>query len=238
MTGNHRIQLDRIRIGCVTVVLIVGVTFLGGCRKNASSGSGWKHKGGKTVKLNPPQKSGGPSLYEILNSRRSRREFSSQTLSEEQISQLCWAGQGITAESNERTAPSAGALNPITILVADRSGVREYLPEMHALRSRGDTDVRKKLQAAALNQSAIGDAPACFIVTFDAGKTAKKYGGEAERYCLLESGHVAQNILLTAQSLKLAAVPIGAANANRVSKLLGLPSRLEAVYLIPVGHPK
>lgn len=236
----HHFRNDVGRIGrllCVAI-FIAGVVHCGGCRKSTPVNSDWKHKSGKTVKMKPPRKSEGSSLSEVLNSRRSRREFTTQELNAEQLSQLCWAAQGVTGESGKRTAPSAGALYPVTILVADHAGVWEYLPESHALRSRGESDIRKKLQAAALDQSAVGDAPACFIITFDTGITAKRYGSQARQYCLLEAGHVAQNLLLTAESLKLAAVPIGAAQEKDVASLLGLPSRLEAIYLIPVGQPK
>lgn len=177
-------------------------------------------------------------LNEALAMRRSHREFTETSLTESQISQLCWAAQGLSSESGKRTAPSAGALYPVTVLFADRKGVWEYVPDSHSLLSRGEEDVRKKLQAAALNQPSVGNAPVCFIVAFDVSRTAKKYGKRAERYCLLESGHVAQNLLLTATSLKLAAVPVGALDEERVSSILGLPDRLQPVYLIPIGHPK
>jgi SagB-type dehydrogenase family enzyme len=177
-------------------------------------------------------------LNEVLAKRRSHREFAATELTDEQVSQLCWAAQGISAAGGYRTAPSAGALYPITIIVGDRHGIREYLPQSHSLKTRGKTDVRKKLQAAALNQECVATAPACFIIAYDVGRTAAKYGKRAEQYCLIETGHVAQNLLLTATSLGLAAVPIGAFHAERATEILGLPRRLKAVYLIPVGHAK
>lgn len=209
-----------------------------GCRKPAPSGSGWKHTGGKSIELPPPQKTGGLPLNEALARRRSHREFAAKELTGEQVSQLCWSGQGISSEGGLRTAPSAGALYPVTLLLADRRGVWEYRPESHSLASRRDEDVRKQLQTAALGQEMIGEAPACFIVAIDVSRTAEKYGKRAERYCLIEAGHVAQNLLLTATSQGLAAVPVGALDESRASSILGLPSRLEAIYLIPVGSPR
>lgn len=210
----------------------------GACRPSSRPNSDWRHPKGTTIELPAAKKTGGRPLNEVLQSRRSRRAFSAKELTDQQIAQLCWAAQGITDASGKRTAPSAGGLNPITIVVAGRNGVHEYLPQSHELISRGETDLRRELQAAALGQSPVGDAPACFIVAIDVQKTAKKYGSRAERYCLLEAGHVAQNILLTAEAYNLAAVPIGALSERRVSKILGLPSRLEAVYLVPVGIPQ
>lgn len=65
---------------------------------------------------------------------------------------------------------------------------------------------------------------------------AQKYGDRAERYCLLEAGHSAQNVLLQATALGLGAVPVGAFSDEEVADLLHLPTRLRPVYLIPVGQ--
>ncbi len=53
----------------------------------------------------------------------------------------------------------------------------------------------------------------------------------------LEAGHAAQNLLLQAVSLGLAAVPIGAFHDDEVQRVLGLPNDHQPLYLIPVGHP-
>lgn len=225
------------RIVCVALLLISAV-FSAGCGKSKSgAGNGWRHSAGKTVELPKPVTDAGMPLATALKKRRSHREFAATPLTAEQLSQLCWAAQGVTDVTGGRTAPSAGALYPITLVMADKRGVFEYRPDTHSLIPHGDTDVRDKLQKAALNQSAIGNAPVCFIVTMDVSVTAKKYGSESERYCLLEAGHVTQNLLLTAASLDLAAVPIGALSESKFSKALGLPGRLRAVYVIPVGNP-
>lgn len=221
---------------CTMLAAFIGLS-QSGCQKSTPAANGWKVSAGKSVALPAPQRTGGLPLNEALAQRRSHREFAATNLTDGQISQLCWAAQGISGESGKRTAPSAGALYPITLLLADNRGVREYLPESHVLVSHGENDVRKELQAAALNQSSVGSAPVCFIIAFDVNRTAKKYGQGAERYCLIETGHVAQNLLLEATSLELAAVPVGALDKNRVADILGLPERLEPTYLIPVGLP-
>ncbi len=65
-----------------------------------------------------------------------------------------------------------------------------------------------------------------------------KYGDRAQRYVHIEVGHAAQNLLLEAVALDLAAVPIGAFDDERLSKLLQLPADQSPLYLIPVGHPR
>jgi protease I len=55
---------------------------------------------------------------------------------------------------------------------------------------------------------------------------------------MLEAGHIAQNILLEAVSLQLAAMPIGAFETKNVASICNLPTALEPFYIICVGYPK
>jgi SagB-type dehydrogenase family enzyme len=200
------------------------------------SGRGEK---GKVVQLPPPRTENGMALAEVLRSRRSRREFSGKPLSLVQIAQLCWAAQGITDDAEGfRTAPSAGALYPITVFVADANGVYEYVPAGHALHPALAGDLREKLRAAALDQPCVGEAPLCLVIAMDVARTALKYGSWAERYCLLEAGHIVQNTLLQATALGLAGVPVGAFDDRRVASILALPLKLRPVYLVPLGCPQ
>ena len=64
-----------------------------------------------------------------------------------------------------------------------------------------------------------------------------KYGARAYRFVLLEAGHVAQNVLLAAAALGLAAVPLGGFYDREVDAVLGADGLYEAsLYLIPVGR--
>lgn len=181
---------------------------------------------------------GNVTLADAIGRRRSVRDFAKIRLTPVQVGRLCWAAQGITDKANGlRAAPSAGALYPAVLFVADADGVYEYAPSTHTLRRRGAGDRRPALRAAALDQSCVGDAPACFIVTVAVERTARKYGGWANRYCLMEAGHIAQNLLLQAVALGLGGVPVGAFDEAEVAKTLNLKSRLEPVYLVPLGHP-
>ena len=189
-------------------------------------------------KLSQPSLEGKMSLEETLTKRRSQREFTNQELSEEQISQLCWAAQGITSEWGGRTAPSAGALYPLELYIATSQGVFHYLPSSHSLEEIKKEDVRSTLSKAALFQSPVKDGVAVFIITAVYERTEKKYKEKAERYVRLEAGHAGQNILLQAVALDLGAVPIGAFSDSQVQKVLGIPSDHQPLYLIPVGYTK
>jgi len=188
--------------------------------------------------LPEPKLQGAFSLEETLAQRRSVRSFTEEELSLEEISQLLWAAQGLTAAWGGRTAPSAGALYPLEVYVATANGLYHYVPQGHEVIIESHDDLRQALWKAGLKQDAIRDAPAVFVIAAVYERTAKKYGDRAERYVKLEAGHACQNILLQAVALHLGAVPIGAFYDDQVQAALSLPPDHEPLYLIPVGHPR
>lgn len=212
-----------------------------GCASNKQTSerktSTAKMTGEKGIALPAPDLKGKLSLEETLAQRRSVRSYTSEELTIKQVSQLLWAGQGITAAWGGRTAPSAGALYPMELYLAKKDGVWHYLPDGHRLKKVRDGDVRANLSLAALGQSSVGDAPLVVIITGVHERTSIKYGDRAERYVKIEAGHVCQNILLQAVALDLGGIPIGAFNDTAVQKVLGIPSDHQPLYLVPVGHP-
>ena len=196
--------------------------------------------GCEAIDLPLPELHGGMPLAEALAHRRSRREFAARRPTPAQVAQLCWAAQGITAgEPGLRTAPSAGATYPITLLVVEPAGVYRYEPSGHRLRRLLAGDVRARLRAAAADQSCVGEAPLCLVLAVEPAVVAARYGRRrGGRYGLLEAGHAAQNVLLQAAALGLAGVPVGAFADRQVAHVLGLPPGLHVVYyLLPVGVP-
>jgi len=188
--------------------------------------------------LPTPRLGGSAALEEVLADRRSRREFTSRALTEQEISQLLWAAQGVTADWGGRTSPSAGALYPLELYVLTAGGYCHYVPRAHRLEVLADRDLREEAAAAGLGQSALRDAPLVLVISAVYARSEKKYGARGRRYAQLEAGHVAQNVLLQAVSLKLAAVPIGAFDDERLIRTLHLPSGHAPLYLLTVGHPR
>jgi len=189
--------------------------------------------------LPPPVLAGQMSLEEAIKHRRSIRQFTDKPLTVEQIAQLCWAGQGITdPHRGFRASPSAGALYPVELYIVTADGVDHYQPKDHSRERHITGDLRRPLQRAGLEQEAIGEAPACVVITAVVERTARKYGRRAERYCFLEAGHAAQNILLQATALHLGGVSIGAFDDEKAAALLKLPRGHRVLYLLPIGHPR
>lgn len=193
----------------------------------------WSQPTGERKTLPAPQRSGGPALAGVLATRRSRRAFGRRELTDAELGQLLWAGQGTT--DGHRTAPSAGALYPITVRVADARGVWRYVSADHAIVRESDVDHRAAVASASFGQDAVRGAPAILVITADVAVTARKYGARAERYVTLEAGHVAQNVLLEATALGIGAVPIGAFDDEAVRRALALSAGETPLYLIPVG---
>jgi SagB-type dehydrogenase family enzyme len=177
-------------------------------------------------------------LEEALSQRRSVREYAGAALSDSLLSQLLWAAQGISGSAGLRTAPSAGALYPLELYLVTARGVFHYEPVGHALTGWRPGDRRDQLQTGSLGQMTLRVAPAVFVFTAVYARTEGKYGARGTRYVHLEVGHAAQNLLLEAAALGLAAVPVGAFREEVVQQALELPGDHQPIYLVPVGHPR
>ena len=191
------------------------------------------------IKLSSPRRSHGMSVEEALGQRRSVRKYAARAVTLEEVSQLLWAAQGITASWGGRTTPSAGALYPLEVYLAAGKvnglgpGLYHYAPKAHALRRVRDEDVRSKLCKAALNQHCVRDAPLVTVVAAVRQRTARKYGDRAERYVDIEVGSACQNIYLQCESLDLGTVAVGAFKDSDVRLILG--EAPVPLLLMPVG---
>lgn len=197
---------------------------------------------GIEIKLPLPRHKSAISVEEALLKRRSIREYTSAPLTLPEVSQLLWAGQGITDPRGLRTAPSAGATYPLeTYLVVGKAdglgeGVYHYRPEGHKLVKIMEGDLRRELAIAALGQEWVKEAAINIVFAAEYERTTRRYGERGVRYVHMEVGHAAQNVYLQAVALDLGTVVIGAFYDDRVKKVLGLPKNEEPLYIMPVGR--
>ncbi len=197
----------------------------------------------ESIALPVPRTDSTTSLEAALAQRRSVRSYSEAALRIGDLAQLLWSAQGVTSPRGYRTAPSAGALYPLEVYVVAGNvqglapAVYKYAPGEHTLTKWREGDFRRELAGAAWRQSAVRDAPAVVVFAGVVKRTARKYGGRAERYVLLEVGHAAQNVFLQVQTLGLGAVVIGAFRDRAVARVLTLPDEEKCFYLMPVGVP-
>lgn len=218
-----------------TAILLLGLAFGSGANSMESD---------RGMDLPKPSVDSNVSLEAAIRMRRSVREYSTRSLSLEDVAQLLWSAQGVTSRDGGRAAPSAGALYPLELyLVAGdvdslAAGLYRYEPQGHRLQRIADGDLRKSLAGAALDQSWVRRAPAVLVIAGVYERSAKKYGERARRYTRIETGHAAQNVYLQATALGLGTVIVGAFDDGVVQEVLGLPEDHAPLAIMPVGHPR
>jgi len=197
--------------------------------------------GQKTFSLPPAALDGKISLEKAMQKRRTVRELGRGRISLNQISQILWAAQGITNSEGFRTSPSAGALFPLEVRIVNGNvqgipaGTFRYSPEKNELVQESDTDIRRELAIAALDQAWINENSVLVVISAVVARCSIKYGERGLRYCFLEAGHAAQNILLQAAAMDLETGLVGAFDDSLVQKLINMETGEQPIYLIPIG---
>lgn len=192
------------------------------------------------------------SVEDVVQKRRSRRDFTGGQITLGELSRLLFLTTGTTGHADEnivplfyRAAPSAGALYPLQVypvalnVASLQRGVYHYNAHEHALELLRRGEYRAQLYEYTLRQDMILSAAVVFIITAVFIRTRVKYGERGYRYILLEAGHMAQNTYLVATAMSLGAVTIGGFLDDEVNQLVGIDGVDEAaVYLAVVGKVK
>lgn len=235
----------RLPVFPVYACVLLGLLLLSGCRTEEEERRPEAVNNAEPVgiTLPSPSEDGDLSVEKALYSRISRRSFTAEPLTLAAVGQLLWAAQGINTDGvtgASRTAPSAGATNPMDLYLAAGNvaglapGLYLYLREEHQLVPVTAGDIREELAAAALGQQSVTQAPVSIILAADYRRTTQRYGDRGIRFVHIEAGHITQNILLQAEALKLGAVVIGAFNDQEVQSLLEIASA--PLIIVPIGH--
>lgn len=186
------------------------------------------------------------SYRELLQNRRSPRHLApAAPLSLEQLSWLCWATDGNNGEISPgrygRTAPSGGALYPRDLFVATSGGqldpgLYHYNPYNHQLEYVNKTTSEELAKGTA--QPDLGAGGSGLVLSASFWRNRMKYEQRGVRFSLIELGHVAQNALLAATMLGLAALPLGGFFDEEINAMIGLDGLHETVaYVIMLGKP-
>jgi SagB-type dehydrogenase family enzyme len=118
-------------------------------------------------------------------------------------------------------------------------GLYHYSVRENALVRLRSEVARDDVMRFTWGQGWFGDAAAVFLLTAVFGRTMWKYRTpQAYRVLLLETGHLCQNLVLTATSLGLGAFQAAALDAPAIDHYLGLDGVNEGVvYLAGIGWP-
>jgi SagB-type dehydrogenase family enzyme len=188
-----------------------------------------------TIKLPPPQTSGGKPLMQALKDRHSSREFSGRELPPEVLSSLLWAAFGVNrTKTGGRTAPSAHDWEEIDVYVATAKGLYLYEPQDHTLKRVLAQDVRAKTGMQAF----VGEAPLNLVYVADLTRMTEATPEDKAWYSGPDAGFVAQNVYLFCASEGLAVVVRGMVDRAALGKLMSLTPEEKIILAQTVGYPR
>lgn len=178
------------------------------------------------------------SMVEALATRHSVREYSSEALSDQQLSNLCWAACGVSRDNDHRTSPTAMNKKEIRLFVFTDKAAYEYLPVENILKLVVKGDNRRLMAGGrGFKQDFVLQAPVSLLMVMD----FEKFGSDNEHAKLMacvDAGNVSENINLYCQAVGLVTVPRATMDVEGLRNLLGLSEKQIPVINNPVGKAK
>jgi len=189
----------------------------------------------RPLELPKPQTDGGRPLMQVLRDRHSTREFKTDKLPLQVLSNLLWAAFGINRpETGKRTAPSAMNWQEVDIYVALPEGLYVYDAKAHRLNPILADDVR----AATGGQDFVKGAPLNLVYVADLARTKDAGAEEKNFYTTIDVGFISQNVYLFCASEGLATVVRGTVDRPALAKLMKLRPEQKIIVAQTVGYPK
>lgn len=187
----------------------------------------------ETVKLPAAQKTGGMSLMEAMQNRQSHRSFSSKELSQQQMSNLLWAANGINRPNGLRTVPSARSYNEFDIYIIKHEGWFVYDPVQHAMLKMGSEDLRVN----AGTQDFVKTAPVNLVFVADFDRMTNADDEFRKFYSATDVGYISQNVYLYCASEGLATIVRGQIDKVKAKEVLKLRPNQHVILAQTVGYP-
>ncbi len=185
----------------------------------------------------------GPSLEDVLQTRRSRRPLSGPALPVAELARLLGLSHGVRAAHARGPVPSAGGLQALELYPvvlapgAVEAGAYHYDRERHGLARLDQDDPPGDWRERVPSLRDAGEPPLLAIVVGDAIRVEERYGLRGARFLLLEAGHLAQNLCLVAEGMGLSAIPLGGVREDLVARSLRLPATDAVLYAVAIGRP-
>lgn len=187
------------------------------------------------INLPKPNQEGGRPLMEVLRDRQSSREFSSEALSLQVLSDLLWAAFGINRpNSGKRTAPSAMNTQEIEIYLAMTDGLYLYDAQNHALKLMFAEDLR----ALTGKQEFVQTAPLNLVFVADFAKLTRQNDEQKIFYTAVNTGFISENVYLYCSSAGLATVVRGLVDKEALAPAMKLRPEQKIILAQTVGWPK
>lgn len=190
---------------------------------------------------------GDMSLRTAIEKRESRRDYTREALSLEELSFLLWCTQGVkevVPGATFRTVPSAGARHAIeTFLLVNNvrgleRGLYRFLAIGHKLINiNAPPDISRKMTGACLGQEMVSSGAVTFLWVAVPYRMTWRYGERGYRYLYLDAGHICQNLYLSAGSIGCGVCAIGAYLDDKVNGLLDIDGEEQfVIYIASVGR--
>jgi len=184
-----------------------------------------------------------PSLDRALQARRSPAELGRVLPSRRALGRLLSMAHGITAPGGRGPSPSAGGLQALEVFLAPLElgwidpGAYHYDRVGHHL-SRVAEGLDRAAWADAAPSLALTEGGALLVVLVgDLSRVERKYTRRAERFLLIEAGHVMQCLALVGSSIDLGLLPIGGLIERDAHRALALDRGDVVLYAALVGSP-
>ena len=174
------------------------------------------------------------NIFRLLAERESCRSYRPDKLSLKELSFLLWATQGVRSFAGRqkqvtfRNVPSAGSRHPLETylflsgVAGIEPGIYHYLPARHELELwKDDPDYQAELTDALCGQRFAGNAPVTFVWSVIPYRTEWRYGTKAQKYIMIDAGHVCENLYLACEAIDCGACAIGAYDQELLDELLG-----------------
>ena len=200
------------------------------------------------IDLIPPEKMKIPSVdfLAVIQKRVSRRKYTEETISLEELSYLLWCTQGVRKSLKSRilrTVPSAGARSPfetyvlINRVTSLKPGIYRYISIEHKLLYLKEiNDYEQFLKKNTYGQGFIGKSAVTFCWSAIPYRTEWRYSIVSHKFIAIDLGALCENLYLASEALNLGTVAIGYYNQSDFDELLDLDGEDEfMVLLAPVG---
>ena len=186
------------------------------------------------IVLPQPRSGGGKPLLEALRLRRSTRDYSTQPISTQVLSDLLWAAYGVNRPSGDRTAPYWRHIMVVDVYVAMADGVWLYDPKRHALEPHLAADIR----AQTGMQDFVGTAPLNLVYVAHGERMQDISPEERRLYASVDTGFIGQNVYLFCASEGLGTVFRGSVDYNKLAHTMRLDEAQFVTFAQTVGYPK
>jgi len=175
---------------------------------------------GEIKKLPEPDKSS--ELMQLMDNRRSAREYASRDISEQTLSDLLWAAFGLNKHQT-RTIPTARNEQNLKVFVVYKNSIWNYDAVANSLVKVSDEEISRYIA----KQDFVKDAPLNLI-----------YTGSDKEYSSFHAGAAAQNVYLYATSKGLNTIVRGYIDKNELKDKLRLDRDEFVIMNQVIGYPE